>query len=83
MAGRPMERVVVTGGAGFLGSHLCQRLIAQSTAVICIDNLLTGSLENLRDLSRCSHFQFVHWDITQPIDLLTSTVLVPWSGDRW
>ena len=43
-----MNRVLVTGGAGFLGSHLCERLLAEGNDVICVDNLFTGNKDNIR-----------------------------------
>ena len=60
-------RILMTGGAGFLGSHLCERLIAQGHSVLCLDNLLTGSPENLTTLSQHPKFQFIQADVTQPI----------------
>jgi dTDP-glucose 4,6-dehydratase len=60
-------RAFVTGGAGFLGSHLCTRLIAEGLEVICFDNLLTGSRSNLQDLAGHPRFTFVHGDVTVPI----------------
>ncbi|HEY4591112.1 MAG TPA: NAD-dependent epimerase/dehydratase family protein, partial [Thermoanaerobaculia bacterium] len=45
-----MSRAVITGGAGFLGSHLCERALAEGHEVVCVDNLLTGRLENLKHL---------------------------------
>lgn len=62
-------RSLITGGAGFLGSHFCDRLIAAGHKVICVDNLLTGSLDNIRHLLKNSHFTFVWHDVTKPIDL--------------
>jgi dTDP-glucose 4,6-dehydratase len=62
-------RVLVTGAAGFLGSHLTDRLLAESYDVIGVDNLCTGSLENLAHLAHEPHFQFEQWDICQPFDL--------------
>jgi dTDP-glucose 4,6-dehydratase len=61
-----MPTSVVTGGAGFLGSHLCDRLLGEGHRVICIDNLETGSLENIAHL-RDSAFVFVNQDVTEPI----------------
>ncbi|NMB82729.1 MAG: NAD-dependent epimerase/dehydratase family protein, partial [Ignavibacteria bacterium] len=53
---------VVTGGAGFLGSHLCDRLIEENIKVICLDNLLTGRLENIEHLFGNENFQFIKLD---------------------
>ena len=61
-----MPTSVVTGGAGFLGSHLCDHLLAHGHRVICIDNLETGSLENIAHL-RDDTFSFMNHDVTQPI----------------
>ncbi|MEA2767176.1 MAG: UDP-glucuronate decarboxylase [Acetobacteraceae bacterium] len=58
---------LVAGGAGFLGSYLCERLIAEGWRVICVDNLHTGTLENLDDLSRESRFSLIEADITKPL----------------
>ncbi len=59
-----METAVITGGSGFLGSHLCEKLIEKNISVICIDNLLTGSLENIQHLFGNSKFHFIKHDIT-------------------
>ena len=64
-----MPRAVVTGGAGFLGSHICKRLLAEGYDVVCIDNLITGSEENLRSLERYDGFGLVKQDATQPLDI--------------
>lgn len=58
------KTAVVTGGAGFLGSHLCDKLIAENIKVICIDNLLTGSMENIEHLIGNEDFLFVKHDVT-------------------
>ncbi len=58
---------VVTGGAGFLGSHLCERLLKEGHNVVCIDNLLTGSLDNIRHLMDHSTFCFIKSDVTNYI----------------
>ncbi|MCR4690675.1 MAG: SDR family oxidoreductase [Lachnospiraceae bacterium] len=63
------NRVVVTGGAGFLGSHLCDRLISDGNDVICVDNLFTGSKDNIRHLLGNPYFEFIRHDVTQPIFL--------------
>jgi len=59
-----MGRVVVTGGAGFLGSHLCHRLLDRGDEVVCLDNLITGSLSNIADLFGRRGFQFVEHDVS-------------------
>ena len=61
------NRVLVTGGAGFLGSHLCDRLVKDGNDVICVDNLFTGSKENIRQLLENPHFEFIRHDVTQPL----------------
>ena len=61
------KRVMVTGGAGFLGSHLCDRLLQDGNDVICIDNLFTGSKDNIRHLLGNPYFEFIRHDVTQPI----------------
>ncbi len=60
---------LVTGGAGFLGSHLCERLINAGQRVICLDNLQTGTLENLQSIMRKNSFQFIEKDICDGIDI--------------
>lgn len=62
-----MSRVLVTGGAGFLGSHLCDRLIEAGNVVICVDNLFTGSKDNIRHLLAHPKFEFICHDITNPL----------------
>jgi dTDP-glucose 4,6-dehydratase len=58
------KTAVVTGGAGFLGSHLCDKLISNRVFVICIDNLLTGSMKNIEHLTGNEYFKFIKHDIT-------------------
>jgi len=60
----PRRRIVVTGGAGFLGSHLCERLLADGCEVVCVDNLLTGRRENVAHLAGDSMFTFLRQDIS-------------------
>ena len=62
-------RVVIMGGAGFVGSHLCDRLIADRFEVVCVDSLLTGKAENVRHLLDRPSFTFVKGDITEPIEI--------------
>ncbi|MBE8716326.1 SDR family NAD-dependent epimerase/dehydratase [Cellvibrio sp. KB43] len=61
------RRCLVTGGAGFLGSHVCERLLNNGCAVICVDNLYTGSRLNIQHLFANPFFQFIFHDITQPL----------------
>jgi dTDP-glucose 4,6-dehydratase len=63
-----MPRSVVTGGAGFLGSHLCERLLAEGHDVLCLDNLDTGSLQNIEHI-RDSAFEFRNADVVDPVDV--------------
>ncbi len=60
--------ILVTGGAGFLGSHLCDYLISKGEKVICLDNLFTGSKENIKHLIGNPNFVFVEHDITEPLE---------------
>ena len=62
-----MSRVLVTGGAGFLGSHLCDKLIKEGNDVICVDNLFTGSKDNIRHLLSNPYFEFIRHDVTEPL----------------
>lgn len=64
-----MKTIVVTGGAGFLGSHLCEYLLEKNERVICIDNLFTGSKNNIRHLVDHPNFKFINHDIIDPINL--------------
>ena len=64
-AGR--KRVLITGGAGFLGSHLCERFLAEGWEVICMDNLLTGDISNVEHLFADKYFHFEHRDVTEYI----------------
>ena len=64
-----MKKVIVTGGAGFLGSHLCRRLFEAGHHVVAIDNLYTGNRDNLKGLMGNKLFEFVQHDITKPINI--------------
>ncbi|HEY5721460.1 MAG TPA: UDP-glucuronic acid decarboxylase family protein [Allosphingosinicella sp.] len=61
------KKVLVTGGAGFLGSHLCDRLIARGDEVLCVDNLFTGAKENIDHLHGHARFEFMRHDVCQPL----------------
>ncbi|MEQ8288828.1 MAG: SDR family oxidoreductase [Gammaproteobacteria bacterium] len=63
------QRVLVTGGAGFLGSHLCKRLLEQGNEVLCLDNFYTGSKDNILDLMNNPYFEIIRHDITFPMYL--------------
>ncbi|MGH2458714.1 MAG: UDP-glucuronic acid decarboxylase family protein [Chloroflexota bacterium] len=62
-------RSLVTGGAGFIGSHLCDRLIARGDDVVCADNLITGQARNVEHLRAHPRFEFLRADVTEPLDL--------------
>jgi dTDP-glucose 4,6-dehydratase len=64
-----MPTTLVTGGAGFLGSHLCDRLIAEGHRVICVDNFLTGRKENISHLLNNSSFTLIEHDVTEPLTI--------------
>jgi dTDP-glucose 4,6-dehydratase len=68
-AGSGKPRALVTGGAGFLGSHLCERLLAEGYRVVCMDNLRTGSLDNVAHLSREANFEYVDHDVSSYINV--------------
>ena len=63
------RRILVTGGAGFLGSHLCETLLARGDEVVCMDNLLTGSERNIEPLKANPRFSFIRHDVTKHIEL--------------
>lgn len=67
MKGSQMQRVLVTGGAGFLGSHLCDRLIADGNDVLCVDNFFTGTKPNVTHLLNHPHFELMRHDVTFPL----------------
>ena len=60
------KNILITGGAGFVGSHLCKRLLEEGNNIICLDNLFTGSKKNIYNLMNNSSFEFVNHDITKP-----------------
>ena len=61
-----MSRIIVTGGAGFIGSHLCKRLVENGDDVVCVDSLFTGSMDNIAELTEHDNFKFVQHDIVDP-----------------
>ena len=69
------KNVLVTGGAGFIGSHLCERLLRDGHRVICIDNFATSHVRNIEPLLPNPDFQFLRLDVNQPVDLETSPEL--------
>ena len=62
-----MKKILVTGGAGFLGSHLCERLLARGDEVLCVDNIFTGQKANIQHLRDHPRFEFLRHDVTQPL----------------
>ena len=74
-----IEKVIVTGGAGFIGSHLCDYLLNKNYKVICVDNLITGNLNNIKHLENNKNFVFMNHDITKPLyvnnDMLPNNML--------
>ena len=68
------KRILVTGGAGFLGSHLCDRLVTEEFDVLCIDNFFTGSKRNIRHLLRKTNFEIVRHDLVEPILVETDEI---------
>ena len=65
----PSAPTIVAGGAGFLGSHLCERLVRQNVPVVCMDSLVTGSLTNLTCLSGDARFRMAQIDVSDPIEM--------------
>jgi len=64
-----MKTILVTGGTGFLGSHLCERLLNEGNYIICLDNNFTGSLQNISHLRSKPNFEFIRHDVTKEIQL--------------
>mgnify|MGYP006084722407 FL=1 len=63
------KTILITGGSGFLGSHLCKKMLDEGNNVVCLDNLETGSLENIKSLNNNKNFSFINKDIISKIDL--------------
>src|SRR3989338_11470717 len=61
-----MPTILVTGGAGFIGSYLCDRFLAEGNEVVCMDNLITGSVDNISHI-KDGRFSFIHYDVTNYI----------------
>ena len=66
MVDNKTKKILITGGAGFIGSHLCKTLINENHYIICLDNLLTGSINNISELMNHPNFEFVKHDIIEP-----------------
>ena len=66
-----MSKILVTGGAGFLGSHLCERLLEQGDEVLCVDNYFTGSKRNVEHLLSHPRFELMRHDVTFPLYVYT------------
>ncbi len=64
-----MKKILVTGGAGFIGSHLCKKLLSDCNHVICLDNFFTGTRDNLKELLKNPNFEIIEHDIENPIDI--------------
>jgi dTDP-glucose 4,6-dehydratase len=62
-------RTVITGGAGFIGSHLCERFLAMGHEVVCVDNIITGALSNIEHLRSNDRFSFIRHDVSHPLEL--------------
>ncbi|MEE8399340.1 MAG: GDP-mannose 4,6-dehydratase, partial [Desulfobacterales bacterium] len=71
------KRIIVTGGCGFLGSHLCDRLIERGDEVICVDNCFTGTKNNINHLLKNDNFEFVRHDVTFPLYIETNPISTP------
>jgi UDP-glucuronate decarboxylase len=63
------KRILVTGGAGFLGTHLCNRLLGEGHDVLCVDNFFTGTKDNIESLLDNHHFELMRHDITYPLNV--------------
>ncbi|MBU1006770.1 MAG: SDR family oxidoreductase [Candidatus Omnitrophica bacterium] len=70
------KRALITGGAGFLGSYLCERFLGEGYKVICMDNLITGSLSNVSRLEKHSGFKFINHDVSKYIDIKEDISLI-------
>lgn len=71
------KRVIVTGGAGFLGSHLCERLLEMGNEVLCVDNMFSGKKRNIQHLMKNFYFELIRHDITQPLHIEADSMRQP------
>ena len=62
-----MKKILVTGGAGFIGSHLCDRLVKEGNHVLCVDNYFTGSKKNIEHLLQYPNFEIIRQDVCFPL----------------
>src|SRR5215467_2164455 len=69
-----VKSILVTGGAGFLGSHLCERLLAEGHDVLCVDNFFTGSKSNISNMLQNPRFELLRHDITFPLYVETNQI---------
>ena len=63
------QTILVTGGAGFIGSHLCRKLLEEGNSVICVDNFITGFRKNIEELESNSNFKLIEQDISNPLHI--------------
>src|SRR3990170_2483922 len=68
------KAALVTGGAGFIGSHLCDRLISEGIRVVCVDNFITGNRENVSHLLTNKNFRLIEADVSQPMEKYLSNI---------
>lgn len=69
-----MKKILVTGGAGFIGSHLCEKLLGDGNEVICLDNFFTGSLRNIKHLSAGKNFSVLRQDVSKPVSVICDEI---------
>ena len=73
-----MKQILITGGAGFIGSHLCARLLEEGNEVICLDNYFTGSKENVIPLLKNPHFELIRHDVSNTCSKPRSMRFIIW-----
>ena len=64
-----MRRLLITGGAGFIGSHLCDLLLEKGHYVICVDNLISGNIKNIKHNMHNKRFEFIKYDVIKPLKI--------------